>query len=68
MAKGWTGFITGAASGALTTVMMACVPADTLAASGVHRLALISGHGDNYVLAKVAQKASVSGPRITVFA
>lgn len=41
--------------------------ADSLAASGVHRLAIVSGHGGNYVLANVAQEASLSGPRIAVF-
>jgi creatinine amidohydrolase len=41
--------------------------ADSLAASGVERLALISGHGGNYVLGNVAQEASVAGPRMAVF-
>jgi creatinine amidohydrolase len=41
--------------------------ADSLAASGVHRLVIISGHGGNYVLGNVAQEASVHGPRIAVF-
>jgi creatinine amidohydrolase len=29
--------------------------ADSLAASGIDRLVMVSGHGGNYVLAKVAQ-------------
>ncbi|MBG0568072.1 creatininase family protein [Actinoplanes aureus] len=41
--------------------------ADSLAASGVHRMAIVSGHGGNYVLGNVAQEASVRGPRIAVF-
>ncbi|MFC3386364.1 creatininase family protein [Couchioplanes azureus] len=41
--------------------------AGSLAASGVERLVIISGHGGNYVLSNVAQEASVSGPRIAVF-
>ncbi|PRY30251.1 creatinine amidohydrolase [Pseudosporangium ferrugineum] len=41
--------------------------ADSLAASGVHRLVLISGHGGNYILSNVAQEASVEGPRIAVY-
>jgi creatinine amidohydrolase len=41
--------------------------ADSLSASGVRRLAIISGHGGNYVLNNVAQEASVQGPRIAVF-
>ncbi|WP_189328963.1 creatininase family protein [Actinoplanes ianthinogenes] len=41
--------------------------ADSLAASGIHRLVLVSGHGGNYVLGNIAQEASVAGPRIAVF-
>jgi creatinine amidohydrolase len=41
--------------------------ADSLAASGVQRVVIISGHGGNYVLSNVAQEASVRGPRIAVF-
>ena len=41
--------------------------ATSLAASGVERLVLVNGHGGNYVLANIAQEASVHGPRIGVF-
>lgn len=41
--------------------------AASLADSGVHRLVLVSGHGGNYVLANIAQEASVHGPRMAVF-
>jgi creatinine amidohydrolase len=41
--------------------------AASLAASGIHRLVIVSGHGGNYVLANVAQEASVDGPRMAVF-
>ena len=41
--------------------------AESLVASGVGRLVLVSGHGGNYVLGNIAQEASVSGPRIAVF-
>lgn len=41
--------------------------AASLAASGVHRLVIVSGHGGNYVLGNVAQEASISGPRVAVF-
>jgi creatinine amidohydrolase len=41
--------------------------AASLAASGIDRLVLVSGHGGNYVLANVAQEASVDGPRMAVF-
>jgi creatinine amidohydrolase len=41
--------------------------AASLAASGIDRLVLVNGHGGNYVLANIAQEASVRGPRIAVF-
>ncbi len=41
--------------------------AGSLALSGIERLVLVNGHGGNYVLANVAQEASVHGPRIAVF-
>jgi creatinine amidohydrolase len=41
--------------------------ADSLSASGVRRLAIISGHGGNYVLNNVAQEASIHGPRVALF-
>jgi creatinine amidohydrolase len=41
--------------------------AASLAASGIDRLVLVNGHGGNYVLANIAQEASVHGPRIAVF-
>src|SRR5437764_1147660 len=41
--------------------------ATSLDESGIDRLVLISGHGGNYVLANVAQEASVRGPRVAVF-
>ncbi|WP_189081848.1 creatininase family protein [Mangrovihabitans endophyticus] len=41
--------------------------AESLSASGVDKLAIISGHGGNYVLSNIAQEASVRGPHIAVF-
>jgi creatinine amidohydrolase len=41
--------------------------AESLAEAGVHRLVLVNGHGGNYVLANIAQEASVRGPRMAVF-
>jgi len=41
--------------------------AESLATSGVDRLVLVNGHGGNYVLANIAQEASVHGPHIGVF-
>jgi creatinine amidohydrolase len=40
---------------------------DSLAAGGIDRLLIVSGHGGNYVLSNVAQEASVRGARIAVF-
>jgi len=41
--------------------------ATSLAVSGIDRLVLVNGHGGNYVLANIAQEASVHGPRVAVF-
>jgi creatinine amidohydrolase len=35
--------------------------------SGIERLALISGHGGNYVLSNIVQEANVGGPKMTLF-
>ena len=34
---------------------------------GVERLAVVNGHGGNYVLASVVQQANTAGPRMTLF-
>lgn len=41
--------------------------ADSLEASGVHRLLLVNAHGGNYVLSNIVQEASVHGPRMALF-
>jgi len=41
--------------------------AESLRASGIDRLAIINGHGGNYVLANVVQQANIAGPRMTLF-
>ncbi|HWM07640.1 MAG TPA: creatininase family protein [Actinophytocola sp.] len=41
--------------------------ADSLRASGVGRLAIVNGHGGNYVLANVVQEASVHGNSMALF-
>jgi creatinine amidohydrolase len=41
--------------------------ASSLQASGVDRLAVVNGHGGNYVLSNVAQEANIAGPRMTLF-
>lgn len=41
--------------------------ADSLDASGIHRLLIVNGHGGNYVLSNVVQEASVREPRMALF-
>lgn len=41
--------------------------AESLRASGVHRLVLVSGHGGNYVLGNVVQEASARGQAMALF-
>jgi creatinine amidohydrolase len=61
---GWPGTVSISA----TTLHAVIVDvAASLAASGIQRLLLVSGHGGNYVLSNVAQEASVTGPHIAVF-
>jgi creatinine amidohydrolase len=62
--SGWRGTVSISAR---TLHQVVTDVADSLAASGIDRLVLVSGHGGNYVLANVAQEASVHGPHIAVF-
>ena len=41
--------------------------AESLHVSGIDRLAIVNGHGGNYVLANVVQQANTAGPRMTLF-
>jgi creatinine amidohydrolase len=41
--------------------------AESLRRQGVHRLALVNGHGGNYVLGNVVQEASARGERMALF-
>ncbi len=41
--------------------------ADSLRRQGVHKLALVNGHGGNYVLGNVVQEASARGERMALF-
>jgi creatinine amidohydrolase len=41
--------------------------AESLRAAGIGRLAIVNGHGGNYVLANVVQQANIAGPRMTLF-
>ena len=38
-----------------------------VARSGIERLAIVNGHGGNYVLSNIVQQANVAGPRMTLF-
>jgi creatinine amidohydrolase len=61
---GWRGTVSISAR---TLHQMVTDIAESLALSGIDRLVLVNGHGGNYVLANVAQEASVRGPRIALF-
>ncbi len=50
-----------------TLIAMVTDIADSLRASDIDRLAIVNGHGGNYVLANVAQEANIAGPRMTLF-
>ncbi|HYQ65174.1 creatininase family protein [Actinophytocola sp.] len=41
--------------------------AESLRLQGIHRLALVNGHGGNYVLGNVVQEASARGERMALF-
>src|SRR3954447_6579901 len=61
---GWRG--TGSISAATLYAILKDVIA-SLKASGVPKLLIVSGHGGNYVLAHIAQEASVEGRDVTIF-
>jgi creatinine amidohydrolase len=39
----------------------------SLEQAGIHKLAIVNGHGGNYVLSNVVQEANVEGPRMILF-
>lgn len=41
--------------------------AESLHASGIHKLVLVNAHGGNYVLQNIVQEASVAGPNMGLF-
>src|SRR5918911_626632 len=61
---GWRGTVSVSA-GTLYAILKDI--AESLRASGVPKLLIVSGHGGNYVLAHVAQEASVDGRNVTIF-
>jgi creatinine amidohydrolase len=44
-----------------TLVAVVTDVAESLRASGIDRLAIVNGHGGNYVLANVVQQANIAG-------
>lgn len=61
---GWPGTVS------ISHTTLTAVVTDIMASlrlSGPPRLALISGHGGNYVLSNIVQEANVAGPAMTLF-
>ena len=62
--SGFAGTVSVSAS---TLAAVVADVAESLRASGIDRLAVVNGHGGNYVLSNVVQQANVAGPRMTLF-
>ena len=62
-----SGFAGTVSLSAPTLVAVVTDVAASLRASGIERLAIVNGHGGNYVLANVVQQANIAGPRMTLF-
>src|SRR4029453_11878104 len=62
-----SGFAGTVSISASTLVAVVSDVAESLRASGIARLAIVNGHGGNYVLANVVQQANIAGPRMTLF-
>jgi creatinine amidohydrolase len=62
-----SGFAGTVSISAETLIAVVADVAESLRRSGIERLAIVNGHGGNYVLANVVQQANVAGPRMTLF-
>ncbi len=62
-----SGFAGTVSISARTLISVVTDVAESLRAAGVDRLAVVNGHGGNYVLSNIVQEANVVGPRMTLF-
>lgn len=62
-----SGFAGTVSISAETLIAVVADVTDSLRRSGIDRLAIINGHGGNYVLANIVQQGNVAGPRMTLF-
>jgi creatinine amidohydrolase len=62
--SGFAGTVSVSAS---TLAAVVADVAESLRASGIDRLAVVNGHGGNYVLSNIVQQANIAGPRMTLF-
>ena len=62
-----TGFAGTVSISAKTLIAVVTDVAESLHRSGIDRLAIVNGHGGNYVLSNIVQQANVGGPWMTLF-
>jgi creatinine amidohydrolase len=62
-----SGFAGTVSISAETLIAVVADVAESLRRSGIERLAIVNGHGGNYVLSNIVQQANVAGPRLTLF-
>jgi creatinine amidohydrolase len=62
-----SGFAGTVSLSAETLIAVVADVAESLRRSGIERLAIVNGHGGNYVLSNIVQQANVDGPRMTLF-
>jgi creatinine amidohydrolase len=62
-----SGFAGTVSISAETLIAVVTDIAGSLRKSGIERLAIVNGHGGNYVLANIVQQANIAGPRMTLF-